>query len=406
MKKNKVVLFTADRYTSFVHTEIRMVEKFTHESTIVTTVNNTEKPLYQNTVVVNFNPPNKLLTKHLFGHLIELIGIWFKDLFSKGTSIAYLLNWKIHLSLLVKCSMVERQLFNQGVLSKDKIHYTYFFNDFALVLALAKERGHISGFYSRSHGRDVIEEREPITRKIPFQFYKLKSLNRMYSVSYHTRQYLSHKYPIFSQKFEVSYLGTESKRSIYHDHNVDDDIIVLSIGHVRNVKRFHLIADLLSNFKNKVQWMHVGNLNQQKTATLKLQKSIETLKPLEHVSMEFLGALTNNELYELLIRRKVTALINTSEFEGLPVSIQEAMSFGIPCIATDVGGTSEIVNSDTGYLLQKDFDPQKVAESVEHFIQTKCRDNTFRKGVRDFWKSNFQAEDNFQDFLSKLSHTA
>ena len=31
--------------------------------------------------------------------------------------------------------------------------------------------------------------------------------------------------------------------------------------------------------------------------------------------------------------------LNVSSSEGVPVSIIEAMSFGIPCIATNVGGT-------------------------------------------------------------------
>ena len=48
--------------------------------------------------------------------------------------------------------------------------------------------------------------------------------------------------------------------------------------------------------------------------------------------------------------------MNVSESEGIPVSIMEASSFGIPVIATNVGGVGEIVeNGYNGLLLNKDF---------------------------------------------------
>ena len=43
--------------------------------------------------------------------------------------------------------------------------------------------------------------------------------------------------------------------------------------------------------------------------------------------------------------------VNMSLSEGIPVSIMEAISFGIPIIATNVGGNAEIVNDETGVLI-------------------------------------------------------
>ena len=54
---------------------------------------------------------------------------------------------------------------------------------------------------------------------------------------------------------------------------------------------------------------------------------------------------------------KVDVLCLLSDHEGLPMSIIEAMSVGLPVIATDVGGVSEAVSHEvTGYLIPKSRD--------------------------------------------------
>ncbi len=50
-------------------------------------------------------------------------------------------------------------------------------------------------------------------------------------------------------------------------------------------------------------------------------------------------------------------LINSSSYEGISNTILEAMSFGIPIIATNVGGNSELVKSMyNGLLIQRDIE--------------------------------------------------
>lgn len=52
---------------------------------------------------------------------------------------------------------------------------------------------------------------------------------------------------------------------------------------------------------------------------------------------------------------KADLLMLPSNYEGLPIAILEAMSFGKPVVASDVGGVSEIVrNGQNGYVLPND----------------------------------------------------
>ena len=73
----------------------------------------------------------------------------------------------------------------------------------------------------------------------------------------------------------------------------------------------------------------------------------------------------------------------------MPFSIVEAISFGIPVIATDVGGTNEIVNQTTGILIDKNFKPIQLAKIVDDFsLQNKKYSSEV---IRNFWLENFHS---------------
>ena len=56
-----------------------------------------------------------------------------------------------------------------------------------------------------------------------------------------------------------------------------------------------------------------------------------------------------NNILDWLIGFDVFLLF--SMWEGLPISILEAMSVGLPIIASDIKGNNELVNSRNGYLI-------------------------------------------------------
>ena len=63
----------------------------------------------------------------------------------------------------------------------------------------------------------------------------------------------------------------------------------------------------------------------------------------------FLGHLANNCVAEVVAA--CDAFVMASESEGLPTSVQEAMSCGLPVVAMDVGGLHEIViDGEVGFL--------------------------------------------------------
>ena len=58
----------------------------------------------------------------------------------------------------------------------------------------------------------------------------------------------------------------------------------------------------------------------------------------------------------------------TSDYEGLPYTVLEAMAAGVPVVATRVGGVPEqVVDGETGFLFEPG-DPSAAAAAVERIL--------------------------------------
>jgi glycosyltransferase involved in cell wall biosynthesis len=93
-----------------------------------------------------------------------------------------------------------------------------------------------------------------------------------------------------------------------------------------------------------------------------------------HNYVKFLGTLPHAELLRIYREVPVSLVVLASTdlgnglHEGIPVALMEAMAHGIPVIATNTGGTPELVQAGTGLLVPAG-DPVKMAEAIEKLIQ-------------------------------------
>ena len=87
-----------------------------------------------------------------------------------------------------------------------------------------------------------------------------------------------------------------------------------------------------------------------------------------NVTYVFKGNVDNAALLEDYITENYYLFVNVSSSEGIPVSIMEASSVGIPCLATDVGGTGEIISDGVnGLLLRADVSDRELADRITWF---------------------------------------
>lgn len=91
--------------------------------------------------------------------------------------------------------------------------------------------------------------------------------------------------------------------------------------------------------------------------------------------------------------------VNSSRWEGLPMTLLEAISHGRPVVATDVGGNSEaILDQVTGYLVPPE-DPERLSAAVVAALI----DNDFAKRASGAALALFQRAFTIQEHCSVLS---
>lgn len=83
-------------------------------------------------------------------------------------------------------------------------------------------------------------------------------------------------------------------------------------------------------------------------------------------SVKFLGFITGKQKKQQLKEADVYLL--PSYHEGLPISILEAMSYGLPVISTKVGGIPEVVSPNENGFLIEPGDHTAIFETMKFFI--------------------------------------
>ncbi|EJQ45312.1 hypothetical protein IEQ_04486 [Bacillus cereus BAG6X1-2] len=255
---------------------------------------------------------------------------------------------------------------------------------------------------SRAHRYDLYEDAAPL-KYLPERDYLLKSLDAVYPCSQDGVDALNQTYPAYKDKVNVERLGTISTNVL--SNTMNDKLYIVSCSVVRKVKRIDLLIESLVKLEEKnipYLWTHIGG-GPEFERIKKLAKS-----KLNMEQVKFTGFVKNQEVLNWYKENPATVFVNLSASEGVPVAIMEAISMGLPVIATDVGGTREIVeNGKNGYLLDKDCTVKEIVESLNEFHSMgseqykKMCDNAL--GI---WKERSNAKVLYSEFATKLGKSS
>lgn len=122
-------------------------------------------------------------------------------------------------------------------------------------------------------------------------------------------------------------------------------------------------------------------------------------------SIKLLGFQKSEDFLE-----KIDLFAMSSIGEGMPVALLEAMSYGLPIVATNVGGISEIVENGKDGLLCDPRNHKSLAENITKIIENKELRNNLSKNARQKINNKYNIKIIAQQFdkcyISLMSNNA
>lgn len=270
------------------------------------------------------------------------------------------------------------------------------------------EKSRIPQFAVRFHGSDIYEEAKGY---LPFRNLLYKHIDYAIPISQNGADYIANRYPGSQPGHIVVHrLGSSNSRP---ESKVSNDKIfrIVSCSHVIELKRVHLIAQALNELGKElnlilelteqnvdiIQWIHIGD----GPLLTEIRRLCANFPPF--IQSDFKGSLPHQQVMDFYRENKVDLFVQVSRSEGIPVSIMEAFSFGIPVVATNVGGVGEILAEGTGTLLPADLSIKQLKEVFIKYLNMpqETRD-TLRINAFNEWKAHWNAEENYKAFAAFL----
>lgn len=318
-------------------------------------------------------------------HNFRVLHVFLKDFFTSKVflSIDRLHAWVIeymHTNLILSNSFVKEVKAN---IKPDDIVYSYWGIDSYNLCVLWEGK---AKFVSRFHGSYDLWERAR-GDYAPLRKLIAEKIHLAAPISKSGYDFLKDKYPKINAK--VCRLGafdygitTKSTDGIFR---------ICSCAYLNSIKRVPLIFKSLEKMKNfKIEWTHIGD-GEDRSILESMIKSNSN----PDFNVNLMGRLSHEKVIEYYQNNPVDAFISLSSIEGIPVSIMEAISFNIPVIGTDVGGTKEIVTDQTGVLISSNPTEEEVAVAVQKLLEG-CYT------PKKYWQDNFNAITNYSEFAKLL----
>lgn len=307
---------------------------------------------------------------------------------------------------LYRARLFEQFLERQCAAGKhyDMIYFYWMVPEIAGALSF-RNRSSLAGIntltiVARGHGGDLYEELRPggyagLTDTIT------AGIDAIFCISEHGKKYLTDKYPQLTKNFYLARLGVVDPGFI-NPQPQDDVLSILSCSFMVPGKRIHLIIEAIEfvlkmNPQLQVRWTHIGD------GELFDQLHFQASRLLSSRGVEVLlkGYMPQSAVVAYYRDAPFDVIVNVSDAEGIPVSLMEASSVGIPMVATDVGGSGEIVNDANGILIEESASPARIAAALLTFAN-KSLARRYRVRARFDWSTSFNAQCNYPSFGQTL----
>lgn len=161
----------------------------------------------------------------------------------------------------------------------------------------------------------------------------------------------------------------------------DNELAIGALGVIRRVKRH-------------IDFIHAAKILSQKYDNLKffiagdgpIVKDIKEAIQKEGLEKTFFLLGHTNEPAKYL--SSLDIFINSSESEGVPQAVIQALMMKLPIVATDVGSTKDLFFEDN-FILAKPLSPEDLADKIEILIKDESLRKSYTDKSRDYAVENF-----------------
>ena len=176
--------------------------------------------------------------------------------------------------------------------------------------------------------------------------------------------------------------------------NGGEDILITFLGRLSERKGIYDLIEaakeLVIEFPN-LKFMLGGDGEIEKVKNLLTQYSLND-------NVKLLGWIEEDKKNSIL--RNTYIYILPSYNEGMPMSILEAMSYGIPVISTFAGGIPSVIKHNYNGLLVNAGDVKAIENSIRTLIKDKNKHESFKKNSYDTIKAKFSLEKHIDKLVS------
>lgn len=303
------------------------------------------------------------------------------------------------LSFYVNADLFRSFMLKKGYLEDDVIYYSYWYFWKCYAVTSVIDRYPASRVITRAHGYDLYDNVRPSGYQ-PFKEAMDSRLGRIVFISEFGMDYYKNRFGVNdSGKYVLSCLGT-----IDHDRmNPGSGTAVISLvscSHINTVKRVHLIVRALSLIDDlSIKWIHFGDGDKADEVR---ELACQLLDGKANIEYEFTGQVDNRRIHDYYCQNQVDAFVSASQSEGNPVSVMEAMSYGIPVIAPSICNFPNMIG-EGGLLTGEDCNPDELAAAIKKLGSMPDSDRlAMRCASRRIWEEKFNVEQNSRKFVENI----
>lgn len=273
--------------------------------------------------------------------------------------------------------------------------YAYWMSYEAYAAALSKRMHPELRFVARGHAFDIDEGRNGMNPYLMKRFIAAQA-DGLYLISeYAKQQYLAYMQgAVDAEKLHVACIGSKGepiKDCKEPPFFAEGHWRVVSCATISEIKQLPVLVDALSQWEGApLHWLHIGGGAQEEAVRAYADQRLANAK---NISYQITGRMSNEKVQEIYATQAFDMFVSTSRMEGVPVSMMEAMRFGIPVIAPRVGGIPELVDEQVGILYEAESGATGVMNAMRAFASLpKAQVLEMRKNAQARWNDSFRSE--------------